>query len=185
MQNRPIAACATLACLALAAVTGPLAPEARAQQEWVTFTSEDGRFSVTVPVHPVKTETHQKSFIGEVTNHIFTSESEPDSFTVDYSDIPHFALDFAGTDTVYEHAKGALLKKTYGKPTTYEDTKVGGHEAKRLVYDTPTKPGHVEMRGDAVLVLVGDRLYVIDAVVPEAQADVKSERFLSSIEILE
>jgi hypothetical protein len=183
MQMRIAAACPTLACLALAAVTGLPAPEARGQQEWVTFSSEDGRFSVLVPVHPVKTETHQKSFIGEVTNHIFTAESEPDAFTVDYSDIPHFALEFAGSDTVYEHAKGALLKKTFGKPTSYEDHAIAGHKGKRLVYDTPSVPGHVEMRGDAVLVLVGNRLYVIDAVVPEAQADVKSERFLSSIEI--
>ena len=39
------------------------------------------------------------------------------------------------------------------------------------------------MRGDALLVLVGTRLYVIDGVVPEAEAETKSERFLSSMKI--
>lgn len=185
MQIRITASRPILPCLALVlgAMIALLAPEARAQQDWTTFTSQEGRFSVAVPAEPVKTETHQKSFIGEVTNHIFTTESGTDTFTVDYSDIPHFALDFAGADTIYEHAKGALLKKTFGKPTSYEDLTVSGERGKRLVYDTPSVPDHAEMRGDAVLVLVGTRLYVIDGVVPETQADVKSERFLSSIEI--
>ena len=44
-----------------------------------------------------------------MTNHLFTATSGKDTFTVDYSDIPHFA----GPDTIYEHAKGALLKQTF------------------------------------------------------------------------
>jgi len=39
------------------------------------------------------------------------------------------------------------------------------------------------MRGDAILVRVGTRLHVIDAVVRETEADAKSQRFLSSVEI--
>jgi hypothetical protein len=132
----------------------------------------------------VKSETSQKSFVGTVTNHVFTSESgKDDSFTVDYSDIPHFALHFAGAETIYEHAKGALLKKTFGKATAYRDVRVGDAKGKRLVYDTPEAPGHAAMRGHAVLLLVGTRLYVVDAVLEESEADTKAERFLSSFEI--
>jgi hypothetical protein len=39
------------------------------------------------------------------------------------------------------------------------------------------------MRGHAVLLLVGTRLYVVDAVLEESEADTKAERFLSSFEI--
>jgi hypothetical protein len=39
------------------------------------------------------------------------------------------------------------------------------------------------MRGDAILVLVGTRLYGIDAVRAEAEADASSQRFLSSVKI--
>jgi hypothetical protein len=106
--------------------------------------------------------------------------SGKDSFTVDYSDLPHFALHFAGAETIYEQAKGALLKKTFGKPVSYTDVTVSGAPGKKLVYDTPPVEGYPEMRGDAILVLVETRLYVIDAVVPETEADVKSDRFLSS-----
>jgi hypothetical protein len=115
MQIRAFPLFAAVLLLALVA-------EAGADQDWKKFTSEEGRFSISVPAQPVKSETSQKSFIGTVTNHVFTSESgKDDSFTVDYSDIPHFALHFAGADTIYEHAKGALLKQTFGKATAYSD----------------------------------------------------------------
>ncbi|MGH0032568.1 MAG: hypothetical protein ACQGVC_22480 [Myxococcota bacterium] len=156
---------------------------AQAEDAWSKFASEEGRFSVEVPSPPVKSQLEQKSFIGTVTSYILTSESGKDRYTVDYSDIPHFALHFAGPDTIYEHAKGALLKKTFGKAVSYDDATVGGHAGKQLVYDTPPKEGHPEMRGDAVLVLVGTRLYVVDAVVREGESNDESKRFLSSLEI--
>ena len=170
--------------LAVAAVAALLGFDAGAQDEWTTFTSEEGRFSVLVPDEPVKSELRQHSFVGTVVDHIFTSEASDASYTVDYSDIPHFALDFAGPDTIYEHAKGALLKKTFGKPTSYTDASVSGAAGKRLVYDTPPAPGRPKMRGDAVLVLVGSRLYVIDVVSPESVAEARAERFLSSVDLL-
>lgn len=169
-----------LALVAIAALHGS---DVRAEEAWTTFAAKEGRFSIDVPSQPVKSETKQKSFIGTVTNHIFTAESGRDRFTVDYSDIPHFALHFAGPETIYEHAKGALLKQTFSKPVSYTDVTVSGEKGKRLVYDTPPVQGHPEMRGDAILVLVGARLYVIDAVVPESEADAKAKRFLSSLEI--
>jgi hypothetical protein len=39
------------------------------------------------------------------------------------------------------------------------------------------------MRGHAILLLVGTRLYVVDAVLEESEAGTKAERFLSSFEI--
>jgi hypothetical protein len=178
MQIRAFSLFAAALLLAL------VASQVGADQDWKKFTSEQGRFSISVPAQPVKSETSQKSFVGTVTNHVFTSESgKDDSFTVDYSDIPHFALHFAGADTIYEHAKGALLKQTFGKATAYSDVSVGDAKGKRLVYDTPEAPGHAAMRGHAILLLVGTRLYVVDAVLEESEADTKAERFLSSFEI--
>jgi hypothetical protein len=166
----------------LAPIVAPGLPgsDARAEDAWETFTSEEAHFTVAMPKQPVKTETQQESFIGTVTNHIFTAETGQNRYTVDASDIPHFALHFAGAETIYDHAKGALLKKTFSKPTSYTDVTVSGAPAKRLVYDTPPAPGNPPMRGDAILVLIGTRLYVIDAVLLETEADTSSERFLSS-----
>jgi len=174
----------TFASFAAVLLLALVASEAGADQDWKTFTSEEGRFSISVPAQPVKSETSQKSFIGTVTNHVFTSASGPeDSFTVDYSDIPHFALHFAGPDTIYEHAKGALLQKTFGKATAYRDVSVADAKGKRLIYDTPKAPGHAAMRGHAILLLVGTRLYVVDAVLQESEADANADRFLSSFAV--
>jgi len=173
-------AAAGVLLVALAVASGS---EARKENAWVSFASKEGRFSIEFPSSPVRSETHQKSFIGTITNHVFTSESDERIFTVDYSDIPHFALDFAGAETIYEHAKGALLQKTFGKQRSYSDATISHAQGKRLVYDTPPAPGYPPMRGDAVLVLVGTRLYVIDAVAPEAEADSGAKRFLSSASI--
>jgi len=183
MRSRFTAPFVILSFLLLIAVTSPLVPNARSESGWTHFASKPGRFSVDVPVRPVPSKTQQKSFIGTVTNHIFTATSGEDLFTVDYSDIPDFALHFAGPGTIYEHAKGALLKKTYGTQISYSDVAVGGAAGKRLTYDTPPAPGYPKMRGDAILLLVGNRLYVIDGVVPDSEADAKSQRFLSSFQI--
>lgn len=166
--------------LAPIAAPGLLGSDARAEDDWQTFTSEEGRFTVAMPKPPVKTQTQQQSFIGTVTNQIFTADAGKSKYTVDSSVIPHFAIHFAGHDRIYDHAKGALLKQTFGKPTSYTDVTVRGTKGKRLVYDTPPAPGFPSMRGDAILVLVDTRLYVVDAVLPETEADANSERFLSS-----
>jgi hypothetical protein len=183
MHNRIAASCLAVLSLVLVTLAPRLGSEARAEQDWTTYTSKVGRFSVDLPGEPVETATQRHSFIGTIKNYIFTTQSGEDTYTIEYSDIPHFAIHFAGADRIYEHAKGALLKKTFGKTTSYVDVTVSGEKGKRLEYDTPPVAGHPEMRGDAILVLVGTRLYVIDEVVPEADADAKSQRFLSSVKI--
>ena len=62
-----------LCVLAPIAINSLLSSQTRAEQDWMTFTSKEGRFSIEMPGQPVKTETHQKSFVGTVTNHIFTA----------------------------------------------------------------------------------------------------------------
>jgi hypothetical protein len=43
----------------------------------------------------------------------------------------------AGPDTIYKHAKGALLKKTFSKKVSYTDITISSAKGKKLVYDTP------------------------------------------------
>lgn len=151
--------------------------------EWRAFTSETGRFSVEMPGTPESRATHTDSFIGTITNHIFVVWNDGRKFTVDYSDLPGLAVDFAGRDTIYDHTKGALLKKTLSKATSYEDVTVQGVKGKQLVYDMPPRAGHAKMHGQAYLLLDHDRLYVFDAELPVADSERAAERFLSSIRI--
>jgi len=153
--------------------------------EWDYFKSAAGRFSVKVPETPVESMRKNDSFIGTITSHVFTvlREDNYEKFTVDYSEIPSFAVEFTGADTIIDHAKGALLSQTMSKPTSYVDFTVDGFPGKRLTYDTPPRKGHPALHGEAVFVMVGHRLYVIDAQLPMADKEERANRFLSSVDL--
>lgn len=161
--------------------TAPVSVSSASPPSWVTFQSTDAGFSVEMPTNPVPSALVTKSFIGDVTSHLFTSWEGNAKFTVDYSKIPGFALRFAGADTIYDHARGALLKQTWSKPVSFVDVTVNGRAGKQLVYDTPPVPGKPELAGLASFFLVGDRLYVADAMVPAGASEADAQRFLASI----
>jgi hypothetical protein len=92
-------------------------------------------------------------------------------------------VSFSGSGTIYEHTKGALLKKTLSKPLSFTDITFNNVKGKKLVYDTPTKPDHPEMHGEARFFLIDDRLYTADAVVEMDGAKEKLDRFFSSLAI--
>ena len=169
-----------LSALALAGLLGVPAA-AQAQVDWVAFESERADFSVEMPAQPTPSQTITDSFIGDVTNDIFTARDANQKMTVDYSKIPRFALDFAGADTIYSHAKGALLKQTWSKEVSFTDITSHGHKGKRLVYDTPPIPGKPKAYGEAHFYLIGNRFYVVDAVVPAGDSESVAKRFLSSM----
>ena len=106
-----------------------------------------------------------------------------DSYSVEFSDLPGFAVTFSGSDVIYEHAKGALLKKTLSKSISFMEITLNGVKGKRLVYDTPSKSDHPEMQGEARLFLFGHRLYIADAVVEMDGREEKLRRFFSSLKI--
>jgi hypothetical protein len=155
-------------------------PSAAEEERWVEFSSEQARFSIEMPTQPKTSTLTTDSFIGKVTNEIFTSWEGHEKFTVDHSEIPHFALHFAGPDTIYDHARAALLKQTWSKQVSFSDVTVAGRAGKQLAYDTPPVPGKPETTGLANLVLVDNRLYVIDATVPVGDSEIRAKRFLAS-----
>jgi len=100
---------------------------------------------------------------------------------MNYNHAAGMALEFAGAGTIYEHARGALLAQTWSRATSFEPATIQGHPGRRLVYDCPPRKGKPEMTGRALLVLIGRRLYVADAVVPEGEGGARAERFLRSL----
>ena len=171
--------------LVLGAVGVIVAASGAGANEWDYFKSAAGRFSVQVPEAPKASVSEKHSFIGTITNHLFTvlREDHYEKFTVDYSDIPSFAIEFTGADTIIDHAKGALLLTTLSKPVSYTDLNIDGHKGKKLVYDIAPRDGHPKLRGEAVFVVVGDRLYVVDAQLPADQhGSGKAKRFFESLD---
>ena len=157
------------------------AGSSHAKEDWITFNSPEGKFSVEVPSQPEKSKTEITSFIGTVTNHIFVIWSGNEKFTVDYSDLPGFAVAFAGANTIIDHAKGAMAKETLAKVQSFTDVTVGKYKGKKFVFDMPPMKGKPAMHAVAYFFLVGDRLYVIDAEVPKGDGEERADRFLASI----
>ena len=150
---------------------------------WKKFELESKRLSVSMPGTPKKREIHNKSFIGDIVTDEYYVDIGLDAYSVELTDLPGFAVTFSGAETIYEHAKGALLKTTLSKSVSFSDITLNGVKGKRLIYDTPTKPGHPEMQGEARFFLFGDRLYSADAVVETDGGKEKLERFFTTLEI--
>lgn len=150
---------------------------------WKEFTLDDKSFSISMPGAPKSKEEHNNSFIGDVVTHEYYVDDGLDSYSVEFTDLPGFAVSFSGNETIYEHAKGALLKNTLSKSIAFTDITLNGVRGKKLVYDTPTKPGHPEMQGEARFFMVDNRLYTADAVVEMSKGSDKLSRFFSSFEL--
>jgi hypothetical protein len=160
--------------------TAALAAE---RDAWRVFRSAEGRFSVELPGTPTRSLTFDRSFIGTVTDHLFIVRHGDEKLTVDYSDIPGFAVDFAGADTIYAHAKSALLAQTWSRAVSTREVSLDGVTGRELVYETPPVPGKPKFYGQARFFLVGDRLYVFDAQVAAGASEARARRFLDSISI--
>ena len=154
-------------------------------QDWHSYESKEGGFSIDVPVPPKQSKMVQHSFIGSVVNHIFTSLHDDSKYTVDYSELPGFAVDFAGADTIIDHAQGAVASQTLAKIKSSKDIMVGKHHGKKVVFDLPKVPGKPQRQEVTYFVMVGDRLYVVDAEVPMDDGDKNIERFFKSLTFLD
>ena len=150
---------------------------------WLVLKYEPGRFSVEMPGEPQRVDTHTKSFIGTITTHLFIARNRDEEYTVSYSDLPGFAVKFAGSRTIYDNAKGALLMETLGKEQQFANAALNGMQGKYLVYDMPDRQTKVDMRGAAYFFLVGQRLYVIDVNVPLGEMPTDGPRFFSSFRV--
>lgn len=150
---------------------------------WEVFQSKPGRFSVAMPHAPERLERRTKSFIGNIVTYVFLARAGNEEFSVAYSDLPGFAVAFAGSSTIYDHAKGALLMETLGKEQRFVDATLNGIRGKHLVYDAPDPKTQLDMRGEAYFFLVDKRLYVLDANLPVGDLGTDAPRFLSSFRI--
>jgi hypothetical protein len=165
------------------AVAGVQSAAGSSVASWTTFKSETEHLSVLMPGTPQAREKHNKSFVGDITTVEHSAKEGLDTYTVDYTSLPGFAISFSSADGIYDHAKGAVLKNTFSKAISYTDITLNGVQGKKLIYDTPTKPDHPEMQGEARFFLFGTHLYTVDAVVEMKDADAKLEKFFSSLEI--
>lgn len=167
----------SLVLLALFLATG-----VGAQPTWLRFAQAEGRFLVEMPQMPQATTNVNQSPVGPIVDHSFTCNDGDVTYTVEYSDLPRVAILFAGVESIYDKTRGALLLNVLGKQSAYADAPVSGHPGKTVVYTTPAAEPQVALNGQAWLLLVGNRLYVVNATAPEANTE-SARRLLKSFQL--
>lgn len=158
-----------------------LAVPGLAAEGWTRFNSQEGRFSVMVPGAPQHRSSTNDTPIGPVVENSYVCQRPGESFTVSFTDLPGMALLFEGRPGLYDKAREALLKQVAGRQVSFQPLQVGGREAR--VLDYALKSGGKEQAGRAWFVLVGRRLYVVDATIPKAKAPKGFEPFFSSLKL--
>jgi hypothetical protein len=141
----------------LAAAVGK---DAVAADGWLVFHSEAGGFQVEMPGEPAASESVQRTFVGSVTNHLFTVELPFEEFTVEYSDLPGLALALAGPSTILKEAKDALLKDVRGEELTFRLLRKKGDDRAELSY-TGRYDENPGVMGFARFFFRGGRIYVL------------------------
>ena len=156
----------------------------RGEDEWKRFYPPQTNISALMPGEPSHRILTTTWHHFPIHNQTYTAKNEGGGvFTIDYSHVPGAAVVFTGKDHIYDSARGALLNKTLGKQLSYTNITVSNHAGKQLVYETPALEGHPAMAAKAYLLLVSDRLYVLDGAVPKDGSSGDLERFLLSVEI--
>lgn len=169
---------AVAACLALSVRAGDAFAAA---DGWRVFESEEGGFRVEMPGEPAASQTFEKTFVGGVTNHLFTVQLPSEEFTVEYSDLPHLALVLGGPTTILKKAKEALLKDVRSDELTFRLLRAKENDRAELSYvgHADDNPG---VSGFARFFLKGDRIYVVHVMLTNGQRidPQKVSRFLGS-----
>jgi hypothetical protein len=145
-----------------------------------TFTSVEGRFSVSMPANPEKVTQTVKSEIGEIAFTMFAADSTEFGFVVAYSDYPQ---DFIETSNPIENlgwvAEGVAID-VKGELVNEVALKNYSGEAKEYQVNIPEK-GILTSR----LILDDRRLYQLIAMFPaDRQDEKKMAEFFDSFKII-
>lgn len=167
-------------CLALLARSGDAGAIA---DSWRVFRPEEGGFQVEMPGQPVASRSSQESFVGDVTNYLFTVQLPSEEFTVEYSDLPHLAMVLGGPTTILKKAKEALLKDVRGSELAFRILRGKGSNRAELSYvgNPEDNPG---VSGFARFFLRDDRIYVVHVMLTNGQRidPERVSRFLGSFQ---
>lgn len=152
-----------VAVLALFAMTMSPAKLASAASDgpgdWIPVRSEEGRFRAEFPHEPEVTTSSRMSWLGRVTIGFAELTLDDATFGVTFHDLPTLAK-LLDAQWILERVERELIESLdasleHGEETTYQD-----YPARLVRYAFPSREG---WREEALLVLVGRRLYIVSA----------------------
>ena len=169
--------------LVAASAVSMMAAAGTAELEWLRFRSERGRFAVQLPGHPEEIRDTRATLGGIVHWSEYRAKRGATELRVEHHDLPWLAKLLLSSDALLKRAKNGLVSEENGHELSSSVVSLQGHPAREVSFRVPAEP---DLSGDALLVLVGSRLYVVVALGPQAERDDSArERFLRSFEVWE
>jgi hypothetical protein len=162
----------------------PAIPTERSQSgQWVSFKSEKGGFSVSMPTQPTERVQTLNSAAGEINTYLFFTSSNNGSvnYTVSYMDLPQMAASMP-ENLLLEAIAGGITGDERIKVLSEKAIKLDSYNGREFRIESPTK-AIVQHR----TYLVKQRVYQIAVEVPAANANQLSgevDRFLASFKLL-
>jgi len=154
-----------------------------ADAQWLRFRSERGRFTVQLPGIPEETRDRRATLGGAVHWSEYRARRGATEFRVEHHDLPWLAQFLLSTDALLRRAKDGLVEEEHGHELNSAVTSVQGYLAREVSFQVRAEQ---DLAGDALLVLVGRRLYVVVALGPQAERDASAlDRFFRSFEVWE
>jgi hypothetical protein len=149
-----------------------------AKAKWQEFLSDDGNFSVMMPGHPSRQKNVDATRVGHIAENIYTWKSDDLTVTAEYSDLPGVAVFLGGHVAIYKRSRNAFLENVQGAEIAFDPITVEGYDGRELVYKTPM------LFGKVLFLLVHERLYVMQGVVPSGGNKTRIDQFLRTFRLL-
>ncbi len=124
------------------------------------YTSDEGRFSVSMPGKPGKKTQSVSTGVGSIEMHMVTVEKTTTAYMVVYSDYPVEIIKHSDPDDLLEAAKKGAMQNIDGKITQEELISYGDDPGIELSFSAEGGKG----KGQALIVLSGNRLYQVIAI---------------------
>jgi hypothetical protein len=126
----------------------------------IEYTSDEGRFSVSMPGKPVKRIEKVSTPVGTIAMYEFLVEKPEIAYVVAYADYPNDAVQNSDPEKILDSAKKGAMQNIGGKITQEDDITYGEDPGRELHFSA--KGGL--WSGQAVLLLSGNRLYQVLAI---------------------
>lgn len=152
--------------------------------DWAAFVEKQDGFKIDFPGRPKPTTSTSTCPMGKVTSHTYTVDKGPSSYSVTCTELPGVAVLLGGSDRIYDSARDGLLHHVQAKATSWKTIVLDHRGGRELIYDVAPQRGRPGLEGDARMVLVASRLYVVDVLRPKADRSHSADRFLGSFQPL-
>src|SRR5262245_47356704 len=162
-----------------------LSTAVRADDKWETFSSKDGKYSVSLPGKPTESDKKVESAAGELTIHMALPSPNNDlAYLVTYNDYPDAAIGGADKEAMLDGVRDGNLKSFGGKVASEKKINIGKDKF-------PGREILLEKAGEttvyrARMYLVNNRLYQVVLVGAKDIATNKdTDKYLESFKLSE